>query len=1130
VHFTGVIPRQLVSFFPPFVRERGDDYFASGRARIARANGDTIVALVTGSIGYAVDMHAAEGQILMSCTCPYADEHGICKHVWAALRQADEEGKLDPLIELAGPRMQIFAMPAGEDLDDVAPLAEGHEPPVVERKQPDAGEAERHRSMEWRNLLDVARRQMAQPQPATRPSGGSMPAKWPAYRRLVYVVDLSSTWSSGIVVDLGTERLRRDGSWDPPERFRFPGDVWLSAPDQADRQIAQMLLGATADSGRTGGGGGGGGHRQLRTGGFILHQSAFDTTLRMICETGRCRVRTAAENWSQERVRWDEGPPWRLRLRLTRENGTFILSGLLARDDDEMSLDEPSAINPEGVLFARESLARFDHGGAFALVDILRRSGATTVGEEELPELLEKLYALPILPPIDLPDGAAVAESREGPIPCLTIVAEPKEVQVDRRPKLNQLLVGFLYGTTRISGVEGEPTVFERDSLIVHHRRPDIEGAARSKLSSLGAREDWDYVSGGRRLVVGQSRLTPMVLDLVRSGWIVDAGGVAYRAPGEMRAQVRSGIDWFDLEGAVSYGDMNVPLHTLLEARRRGDQSITLDDGSIGILPVDWLARLGPAAAGGTSANGATRFTRSQVALLDALLATLPDVDVDATFEKARTELRSFDKIGPAEAPAGFVGTLREYQREGLGWLHFLRRFELGGCLADDMGLGKTIQVLALLESRREERQRNGPSIVVVPRSLVFNWIREAERFTPKLRLLDHTGLERQVADIDLDTADVVITTYGTLRRDAVELSGVQFDYAILDEAQAIKNAGTASAKAARLLKARYRLAVTGTPIENRLEELWSLFEFLNPGMLGGKSAFSSLVRLASAVDEEPIGGPTKRAPAGIEGGELLARALRPVILRRTKEKVATELPERTEQTLEVELEGAQRKFYDALLAEYRGSILERVDRVGIMRARMHILEGLLRLRQAACHPALADPRKASLPSAKLDALIPALTEIVEEGHKALVFSQFTSFLALVRERLDKEGIKYEYLDGKTRDRQARVDRFQSDSASQLFLISLKAGGQGLNLTAADYVFILDPWWNPAVEAQAIDRTHRIGQTRRVIATRLVARGTVEEKILDLQASKRSLADAILSADQGVLAKIGRSELEALLG
>jgi SNF2 family DNA or RNA helicase len=282
--------------------------------------------------------------------------------------------------------------------------------------------------------------------------------------------------------------------------------------------------------------------------------------------------------------------------------------------------------------------------------------------------------------------------------------------------------------------------------------------------------------------------------------------------------------------------------------------------------------------------------------LLDALLDTLPDANVDETFEKARAELHAFDRIEPADPIEGFGGTLREYQREGLGWLHFLRRFQLGGCLADDMGLGKTVQVLALLDSRRVANgDQPRPSLVVVPRSLVFNWIREAERFTPNLRLLDYSGVGRD------------ITTYGTLRRDAALLGAIHFDYAVLDEAQAIKNAGSASAKAARLLRADHRLAMTGTPIENRLEELWSLFEFLNPGMLGRSSAFSKLVRLADSND-------------GAGSRDLLAGALRPVILRRTKDQVAQDLPARVEQTLTVELEGPQRKFYDALLNDYRSA------------------------------------------------------------------------------------------------------------------------------------------------------------------------------------------------------------------
>jgi len=370
----------------------------------------------------------------------------------------------------------------------------------------------------------------------------------------------------------------------------------------------------------------------------------------------------------------------------------------------------------------------------------------------------------------------------------------------------------------------------------------------------------------------------------------------------------------------------------------------------------------------------------------------------------------------------------------------------------------------------------------------------------------------------------VVIVTYGSLRRDAAMLAGMTFDYAILDEAQAIKNAATATAKATRLLRAEHRIAISGTPIENRITELWSLLEFLNPGMLGGSTNFAALARQSAAPSGTEFGDrPT-------DGQALLARALRPLILRRTKALVAPDLPERIEQTLEVEMEPKQRAYYESIRKLAQQRVMAQVNRHGIAKSQIHILEALLRLRQAACHPALIDKTKGSLPSAKLDALIPALVAIAAEGHKALVFSQFTELLALVKERLDASDVRYAYLDGRTRDRQARVDQFQSDANCPVFLISLKAGGYGLNLTAADYVYLLDPWWNPAVEAQAIDRAHRIGQSRRVIATRLVARNTIEAKILELQATKRALADAVLSAEREGLSAIGRQELELLLG
>jgi len=357
-----------------------------------------------------------------------------------------------------------------------------------------------------------------------------------------------------------------------------------------------------------------------------------------------------------------------------------------------------------------------------------------------------------------------------------------------------------------------------------------------------------------------------------------------------------------------------------------------------------------------------------------------------------------------------------------------------------------------------------------------------------------------------------VITTYGTLTRDAIHFKNVHFDYCILDEAQAIKNPGTLSAKAARLINADHRLALSGTPIENHLGELWSLFEFLNPGMLGSASIFGGAGRNPDAKTRE-----------------ILARALRPFILRRTKAQVARELPAKTEQTIYCDLDAKDKKLYHELRDYYRARLLKNGADAGSGQFKFQVLEALLRLRQAACHPGLIDKGKTSESSAKIDTLLAQLDQVLEEDHKVLVFSQFTSLLAILRDRLDAAKISYAYLDGRTRDRQARVEQFQTDANVKLFLISLKAGGLGLNLHAAEYVYLLDPWWNPAVETQAIDRAHRIGQTRPVFAYRLIARDTVEEKVLELQQSKRDLADAIITADNSLLRSLTREDLELLL-
>jgi SNF2 family DNA or RNA helicase len=684
-------------------------------------------------------------------------------------------------------------------------------------------------------------------------------------------------------------------------------------------------------------------------------------------------------------------------------------------------------------------------------------------------------------------------------------------------PKKLLAELSFDYGGVQTP--EGHPgsRIYQSDKRLLWERDLAFESECAQKLDTLGFpwKTDWNQSSRSGH----PSRLSETVLSLTQLGWRVDAEGKIYRSGGTLQGGIRSDRDWFDLELSADFDGVQADVSSLLAALRKNEKFVRLGDGTFGILPEEWLSKYGLAARMGSPVKDALRFTAGQAGLLDALLSEKPEIRLDAAFQKAREKLTRFSKVEPTDPARTFHGTLRPYQREGLGWLNYLRDFGFGGCLADDMGLGKTVQVLAFLESHHAHRskpgpgKRNPPSLAIVPKSLIFNWKEEVSRFTPSLRLLDHTGIQRFPPGNHFNDYDLILTTYGTLRRDAFYFKDFVFDYVVLDEAHTIKNPQSANAKAARLLKASHRLAMTGTPVQNRLGEIWSLFDFLNPGMLGASHALES----ASKNDGKP------------EDHAVLARALKPFLLRRTKEAVAKDLPKKTEQVLLCEMRGAQKSLYEGLRSHYRDSLLKRVDRQGLGKSKMHVLEALLRLRQAACHPGLIDHTKSGETASKLDVLLPSLEEVREGGHKAIVFSQFTSFLSIVQDHLAPLKMPYAYLDGATRDREEQVRRFQNDKDCSLFLISLKAGGLGLNLTEAEYVYLLDPWWNPAVEAQAIDRAHRIGQTKRVSAYRLISQGTVEEKIVAMQKEKKKMAEAVLNPEGGLLGNLTREDLEMLL-
>lgn len=581
---------------------------------------------------------------------------------------------------------------------------------------------------------------------------------------------------------------------------------------------------------------------------------------------------------------------------------------------------------------------------------------------------------------------------------------------------------------------------------------------------------------------------------------------------------ITSGIDWFDVQALVHYGDQVVSLKDVYKALRRGDRYIKLADGSVGQLPEEWLERYRHLFDLAEETADGLRVKDLQVTLLDELLAEAEAQNVAPEFHAKRERLKGFAGIAEQPLPAGFTGELRPYQKAGYDWLHFLHQYGFGGILADDMGLGKTVQALAFLQSLKERGELPPPALLVVPKSLLVNWQREAARFTPDLRVLEFMGVGRKKDYSQFDQADLVLTTYGTMLRDIEFLRGYRFTYAILDESQAIKNPLAKSSKAVRLLQANHRLCLTGTPVENNTFELWSQFAFLNPGLLGSLDYFKE--NFASDIE--------RREEAAQPTAQLLRRLTYPFILRRTKEQVAPELPPRTERIIYIDLDPAQRKLYQQTRDYYRGLLLGLLkEQQDIADIRFKILEGLLRMRQVCIHPALVEPTYHG-PSAKFEILLETLETLQAEGHKALVFSQFVQSLTLLRKELDARRMPYAYLDGQTTNRQAQVDRFQGDPAVPFFLISLKAGGFGLNLTAADYVLHLDPWWNPAVEMQASDRAHRIGQEKPVFIYKFIARDTVEEKILQLQARKRELVDQLIAEEGSFFKSLTSEDIKVL--
>ncbi|MGE5305191.1 MAG: SNF2-related protein [Alphaproteobacteria bacterium] len=1097
----GYLTEKLFKQVNHIAQERGKSYFMNGRVKFVEGDSWRANAKVQGSSLYDVGIVFEDDFLDVQCSCPYFErEMETCKHIWATLLAAERQG----LLKIPGTKksLRIFeSYELYEDTDDDSPITHDGDGGVSSHGTSAA--RTKPRPLDWRQHLRALRGAM---ESATRP-----PAPALAERKLFYCIDAGNTleWQR-LIVEVGQRERKANGSWGKLKSRRFRADELEQLPEPMDRQILAILLGARQELGYSYPSY----HYESVPAQYMLPATLWDVLLPLMCGTGRCFLRTSATIDGCTPLAWDDGETWEFWLKVEPHSSGehYQITGALRREDRQVDVTQPILLVSGGLVFLNGHVARLQDHGAFEWISLLRSGESLSFPKAEAESFVDTLVSLPRQPRLALPEELRFEMASISPTPRLVIKRGKPQVWTRTR------LIGelsFDYDGAVISHKEIRSGIYQKDRRRLVERDMAAEENAKARLKQLGFRKSRDYGSEDFDLL--PDYLPKVVRALANESWRIEAEGNLYRTAGALRMEISSGVDWFELEGGAQFGDAEIALPRVLRAIKQGEHTVRLDDGTLGVIPEEWMKKYGLLAGLGSAAEDRLRFTRPQAGLLDALLASEPAVTYDATFERLRQELRGFSGVSEALPTAQFQGELRGYQREGLGWLYFLQRFGFGGCLADDMGLGKTIQALALLEARREARTGDGaraprPSLVVVPRSLVFHWKKEAARFAPKLRLLDHTGGARLKPGDHFEDYDVILTTYGTLRRDAPQFKDQRFDYCVLDEAQAIKNAGTLSAKAVRLLNSGHRLAMSGTPVENHLGELWSLFEFLNPGMLGSASILANAGR-----------NPDEHTRA------VLAKALRPFILRRTKGQVATELPEKTEQTIYCDLESKDRKVYNELRDYYRSRLLKNGAGKRTGQFKIQVLEALLRLRQAACHPGLIDKGKVNEPSAKIDTLLAQLDQVLEEDHKSLVFSQFTSLLAIVRDRLDRDKVPYVYLDGRTRDREAQVEQFQNDPKVKLFLISLKAGGLGLNLYAAEYVYLLDPWWNPAVEAQAIDRAHRIGQTRHVFAYRIIARDTVEEKVLELQKSKRDLADAIITANNSLIQNLTREDLALLL-
>ncbi len=1030
----------------------------------ARGGPQGVTAEVIGTQIYAVSMDWSQihkGRIEAHCTCPYFAADNMCKHLWAFTLWLDENG------------MRPAHLPQG-------PLKLGSSK-GLHAVDIDTAVVATTRS-DWRRAMKKSASQTAFER---------------ASHEIFIVFSSDDESDHSVRLSFYTADRDADGDWSSPKPMSLMQTGELRHGGQRLRELLKTLSTLAM------------GELALRDR-YLGYRNNWDLSSRVVSlnslrfvlsdllETKKIfasvidliRSLHSDEDLSLKSARFSN-----FNLVVTEIEGGHLLSGTVQMlSGQEMPVTELQ-------MFAEPNLFRV--GSQLGFLDLSETdqswfeelsNGSLTIPHEDTEPFLETLFnqnLKAVLPPsLNWPRVSVLSATKVE----LTHEKETGRYRIDLK---------FQYGSRVISYWDSLSELVSAEQQCVYTRDRSHEDRAYGLLPIVMMfcrRDEKPYIHA--------KNLFAFVKEVLTAGLPVSIENKNVQEANDFQVSVSSGVDWFDVDGQAEFQGRWVKVPSILEAIHRGENFVPLPDGSIGLLNESLMKRLEKLAAFAESDGTSLRFSESQGWLLSSLLEEEQNLKIDAKFRELRQKVQHFTGVVAADPVSSFQGTLRKYQREGLGWLEFLDTFGLGGILADDMGLGKTIQCLAFLEGRRVQNKNHLPNLLLAPKSVLENWQLEAEKFTPQMKVLIHAGQTRAGSKTLFKKYDLVVTTYQTMLRDIELLKELKWDCVIIDEAQAIKNPQALVARAAKLLPAQFRLAMTGTPIENSLQDLFSISDFVNPGFLNGKRRSAHL-----KVNDDVRG--------------VLTKAFKPVVLRRTKEQVLKDLPEKTEQLISVELEPKQLKTYNELKRFYQRQLLQEIKQNGIQKSQIQILAALTRLRQAALHPGLIDPAHAQTKSSKFEVMLVMLEEIISQGHRVLIFSQFTSLLALLKKELDERKIEFCYLDGQTTKRQAVVNDFK-ESSCPVFLMSLKAGGVGLNLVEANYVFLLDPWWNPAVEAQAIDRVHRIGQKRAVNAYRFIAKDTVEEKILELQKTKRHLSSEILGQKSGPIRSLTAEDIAGL--